>query len=179
MFERNKVDNVTPAPQVTVPAEVELEDGVLLKGKFSYSASRHFADILNGPQPFLEFEPYGEDRLFISKAAIRALKLISVPTAPNLVNKVTEIEGFDPFKVLGVEKAAASDDVRAAYVKLSKIYHPDLYESVDLPSEVRAYLQAMSRRVNAAYTALERAQQAEKSRRSTRVEPIYTSPPRA
>lgn len=177
MFERNKVDTAVHQ-QSTVAAEVELDDGVVLKGKFIISASRGFFDVLNSPSQFLEFEPYGEDRLIVSKTSIRALKLVSVPTAPNLQNRVREVDIFDPYVVLGIAKGAPWDAVREAYVRLAKIYHPDRYESVDLPVEVRDYLQAMSRRINAAHAALERSNQNEKARVSTRVEPIYTSQPR-
>jgi hypothetical protein len=177
MFERNKVDTGVNQ-QTAVPAEVELDDGVLLSGKFVISASRGFFDVLNGPSLFLEFEPYGEDRLVLSKSAIRAMKLIQVPGAPSLANRAKVADGFDPFAVLGVEKGAAWDSVREAFVRLSKHYHPDRYESVDLPTEVRDYLQAMSRRVNTAYASLEKANQAEKLKVSKRVEPVYTSQPR-
>ncbi len=177
MFERNKVDTVTHQ-QATVAAEMELDDGVVLKGKFIISAARAFFEVLNSPSQFLEFEPYGEDRLIVAKSSIRALKLVSVPNAPNLQTRVREVDVFDPYLILGIAKSAAWDEVREAYVRLAKIYHPDRYESVDLPPEVREYLQAMSRRINAAHAALEQTKETEKSRVSTRVEPIYTSQPR-
>ena len=68
--------------------------------------------------------------------------------------------------------------VRESYLRLVKAYHADRYASVDLPPEVRTYLQQMSRRVNAAYTALEAPRNAVR-KTQTRAEPIYTSQPRA
>ncbi len=50
---------------------------------------------------------------------------------------------------------ASRDEVRQAYLRLAKAYHPDRYASVELPEEVRDYLSAMARRVNAAHAALE------------------------
>jgi hypothetical protein len=57
---------------------------------------------------------------------------------------------------------------------LSKIYHPDRFETLDLPAEVKGYLADMSRRINAAFEALEDAR-APVVRRSDRVKPIYES----
>ncbi|NOU06974.1 MAG: hypothetical protein HOO99_12415, partial [Hyphomicrobiaceae bacterium] len=57
-------------------------------------------------------------------------------------------------------------------------YHPDRYSTVQLPDEVAAYLEGMSRRVNAAFAALEPALAAAKSRRSFQSDVVYVSPNR-
>lgn len=176
MFERNKVDTIAQTPQLAVPAEVTFDDGDISRGKFFIASGRTFSDALNAPSPFLEFEAYGEDRRFISKTMIRNVKLVNVPNASNLQNRMRESDGFEPHRVLGIEAKADWAEVRAAYVTLAKIYHPDLYASTGLPQEVRDYLSAMSRRVNLAYAALEKSHQAVKSV-SQRAEPVYQSRP--
>lgn len=178
MFERNKIDAGT-LQQMTVAADVGLEDGRTLKGKFIMSAARGFFDVLNGPGLFLEFEPYAEERIFIAKASIRSIKMINAPVPQGLNSRPKEIDTFDPYKVLGLEQGAAWDDIRAAYHRLAKAYHPDRYAGVDLPAEVREYVQAMARRVNAAYDALEGPHQVVKAAASNRAEAVYTSRPRA
>ena len=73
---------------------------------------------------------------------------------------------------------ASWDEVRQAYLRLAKAYHADRYASVDLPGEVREYLQQMSRRVNAAYTLL-KAPRLVVKKADMRAAPVYTSRPRA
>ena len=178
MFERNKVDTSVQSQQMAVPAEVTFDNGEISRGKFLIANTRTFADALNAGNPFLEFEAYGEDRRFISKTSIRNVKLVNVPGASNLQNRMRDGDGFEPHKVLGVEPKSDWAEVRHAYLALSKTYHPDRYSSADLPQEVRDYLSVMARRINLAYAALEVPHQATKAV-AQRPEPVYTSRPRA
>lgn len=177
MFERNKIDTITQAPQLAVPAEVAFDDGEVTRGKFLIGSGRSFADALNAASPFLEFEAYGEDRRFIAKSSIRNVKLVAVPNAVNLHHRVRDGDNFEPHQVLGVDRTSPWADVRAAYFALSKVYHPDRYASADLPPEVNDYLTTMSRRINLAYAALEKPHQAVKAA-AQRAEPVFTSRPR-
>jgi hypothetical protein len=172
MFERNKIDNI---PETSaVPIEVLLTDGTVTKGKLLIPVGRTVADALNGPGSFIEFEPYGGERSFLAKTQLASVKLIGVPKLPNLKARVTDIDGFDPFAVLGLPAKAARDEVRAAYFTLAKVYHPDRYATAELPEEVRDYLAAMARRINTAHAALEVSEK----RKAVRVEPVFTSPAR-
>ena len=175
MFERNKIDNVEHAG---VPVELAMMDGEVLKGRLLMSMGRNVSDVLNGTSAFLEFEPYGGERSFLAKACIGNVKLINVPRAPNLAQRLHDLDGFDPHAILGVPGNASFDDVKTAWHRLAKVYHPDRYSSSDLPEEVRDYLASMARRVNAAYAALEAPAQATRRAASFRVAPIYTSQPR-
>ena len=69
--------------------------------------------------------------------------------------------------------------MKSAYHRLAKLYHPDRYTAAELPPEVRDYLAGMTRRVNAAYAALEAPQQIAKQIAVQQAVPIYTSPARA
>ena len=174
MFERNKVDSIDHAG---MPVELTMMDGEIAKGRLLFSVGRNVFEVLNGPGAFLEFEPHGGERTFIAKAAIGNVKMVTVPRAPNLDQRLRDLDGFDPHAILGVPSQAGVDEVKAAWHKLAKVYHPDCYSSADLPAEVRDYLGSMARRVNAAYAALEVPLQAAK-RSSTRATPVYTSPSR-
>ena len=136
------------------------------------------ADVLNGSGGFIEFEPYGGERSFIAKSQIFSLKLVGVPRAGNLQQRVRNMDDFDPHQVLGVPYGTPWDEVRQAFVQRSKVYHPDRYANAALPEEVKDYLAAMARRINAAYAALEIPHQATKTAAAQRAEPIYTSQPR-
>jgi hypothetical protein len=176
MFERNKIDNA--AQQMTVPAELTLDGGEVLKGRFVIAAARNIFDVLNGDAHFLEFETYQGERSLIARTTIKSVKLVSVSSANHLKGRMRETEAFDPYQVLGVTSDAAFDDIRAAYLRLSKIYHPDRFHGIDLPAEVRDYLSAMVRRINAAYGALEAPVQAARRAAMTKAQPIFTTPAR-
>ena len=52
-------------------------------------------------------------------------------------------DDFDPHMILGISTESTWEEVRAAYVQLSKIYHPDRYSATALPVEVGDYLEAL------------------------------------
>ncbi len=101
-----------------------------------------------------------------------------MPGAPNLKARLREGETFDPHIVLAVDPDAPWEVVRASYVKLSKIYHPDRFTGLELPMEVREYLAVMARRINAAYAALEAPVMTAKRAAIYKAAAIYTSPSR-
>lgn len=176
MFERNKIDNA--AQQMTVPAELTLDAGEVLKGRFLISATRSIFEVLNGDAHFFEFETYQGERSLISRTTIKFVKLVSVSSANHLKGRMRETETFDPYQVLGVTTDTAFDDIRAAYLRLSKVYHPDRFHGIDLPAEVRDYLAAMVRRINAAYSSLEAPVQAARRAAIAKAQPVFTSPAR-
>jgi hypothetical protein len=170
MFERNRVDNV---PETSaVPVEVAFADGAGAKGKLLVPMGRSVADALNGAGGFIEFEPYGGEKSFIAKAQLVSVRLVGVPRAPNLEARLMDLDGFDPHRILGVPAEASREEMRAAYFALAKAYHPDRYATAELPVEVRDYLAAMARRINAAHAALEVPQK----KQAARAEPVFTSP---
>jgi DnaJ domain len=176
MFERNRVDNTLQ--QITVPAEMTLTDGSVHKGKFVVAAARSIYEVLNGETKFLEFESYGGARSLIAKATIASINLTTVPSTGGLRARITDSDSFDPFVELGLVQGATWDEVRQAYLKLSKTYHPDLFVNIALPGEVKEYLSAKARRLNAAYRALEEPHIAAKRATVEKAKPIFTSPQR-
>lgn len=176
MFERNKVDS--GLQQTSVPAEITLNTGETLKGRFVINAQRSIYDVLNGGTQFVEFETYAGQSSLLAKSSLSSVKIITVPSASNLRQRVRDGEDFDPHQVLGVSAASTFDDIRQAYVRLSKTYHPDRFAGIELPKEVRDYLAAMARRINSAYAALEVPFQAAKRAETEKAKPIFTSPTR-
>jgi hypothetical protein len=177
MFERNRIDNV-PEPSA-VPVEIAFTDGALVKGKLLLPPGKLIGDAINGSGTFIEFEPYGGERGFVAKAQIASLRPVGVPKAANLKQRLRTLDDFDPHQILGVAVDAVWEDVRQAYHRLSKIYHPDRYATAELPQEVQEYLSAMVRRVNAAYAALEAPRQVVKQAKGMQSTPVYSSQPRA
>jgi hypothetical protein len=166
MFDRRKSDRA----EGPACAEIMLANGRELKGRFNVPQGRTLIEVLNGASSFIEFEPFGGDLMLIAKSALQAIKPINVPSAPSLSAGSRETDAFDPYAVLRIDRDAGAEDVRKAFLDLAKTYHPDRYTTVELPSEVRAYLAAMARRVNAAHDAVQETLKA----RAARQEPVFT-----
>lgn len=172
MFERSAVGG---GQDITaMPVEVVFADGTIARGKLLLPATRSMGDVLNGPGAFLEFEPYGSERSYISKAQVSTIKLMGVPKVPNLAGRVRDLDGFDPYAVLGVSPGATREEIRQAYFAQAKAYHPDRYATAELPTEVIEYLFAMARRINAAHAALN----VEQKKQAAKAEPVFVSPGR-
>ena len=152
MFERNKVDTIQ---HNGVAVEITTSAGETLGGQILIGTGRSLAQVLNGEGAFVEFEPWGAERMLLSKGSLVAIKPVSTARAESLSGRVAALDGFDPYTILGLRKGASLDEVRSAWHRLSKAYHPDRYASAELPAEVSEYLGSMVRRINAAYSALE------------------------
>ena len=113
---------------------------------------------MNNSVNFLEFEHLDGTVQMIAKASILDVASQSITKAPTL--KSADIAA-DPFTILGINKTATAAEARAAYLKLTKQYHPDQFTTVRLPDEVVQYLSAMFNRSNNAYTLIKARSEAE------------------
>ena len=76
--------------------------------------------------------------------------------------KNKEIEEYDDnvdkldeyYEILGLNKNATKEDLKKQYVYLTKSYHPDKYNSEEIPLEVRNELQDTYKKINLAYDKL-------------------------
>ncbi|MFN3746158.1 MAG: DnaJ family molecular chaperone [Hyphomicrobiaceae bacterium] len=177
MFERGKIETGTGEAVSGVSVVLSLTDGTELKGRLAVPQGRSLVDALNGSAPFVEFETFDGPRQFLAKHAISGVRLMSPARAQGLA-RLRDSDGFDPYAILGLPAGAPYEAVRAAYLRKAKDYHPDRYANAELPEEVRAYLAAMARRINAAFAALEAPHQESRQRPVQRITPIYSSPAR-
>lgn len=177
MFERNRIDNSRDVATVTVI--VERDDGRQQAGRFHFPRSKSLIDVLNGATAFIEFSTLDGDGRpeMIAKTSIRSLRVVCAP--PAALPDPARTDGFDPYAVLGLERGAESAAVRDAFHRLSKRYHPDRYAGVDLPDEVADYLEAMARRVNAAYEVLSAEVSRAERLTAHRAAPVYEKAPHA
>jgi hypothetical protein len=166
MFDRGSRES----SQGPVTVQITLEGGEEMQGRLVLPPGRALSDVLNSAAPFLEFEPGDGERMFIAKSALQSVKPLNVPARPDLWAGSAEAGSFDPHVVLGLKPGATREEARDAYVRLAKTYHPDRYAAVELPREVREYLAAMVRRVNAAHQVLETAQR----KQAAKQEAVFT-----
>jgi DnaJ-domain-containing protein 1 len=148
MFERG----VFPSGEkAKLPLRLRLRDGATLSVQVAAQPGARLIDLLNRPEPFLEVEePDGRSRI-IAKGTIAEIEPLSAPKADQLAGAKA---AFDPHAILGVPRGAGPEEIRARYIEGVKRYHPDRFNGLDLPSEMRDYAAAMIQRINAAYQAL-------------------------
>jgi hypothetical protein len=151
MFERNKVDNRT---SMTVAVQIVFVDGSMVTGRAPLSPTKGVHQLLDSADSFLFLELFNGEAAFVPKSEIKALSLITPIRTQTLKIVPQDATDFDPHRVLGVSPQAEWDEVRQAYHRLTKLYHPDKYASVELPAEVRTYLDGMAKLVNASFRAL-------------------------
>ncbi len=151
MFERN---SQTQAPRKAIAVQIVLNDGEMLKGQLLSRNASSLIDLVNGERAFLEFETYDGELIVIGKSSVQQIRPVEVPEARELAHAARQMERFDPFAILGVTREADAASVREAYHDMVKLYHPDRYAGMELPREVLNYMASVSKRINAAFTAV-------------------------
>jgi hypothetical protein len=138
-----------------VPVSVVLIDGTRLTGSLLLPRDKKLHDLFNMSEPFIEFDDARVGPTVLAKAAVRSIYTNEMPAADQLEKRMKLLEKMDPFQILGVPKNIDRDGLRAAYVALARAYHPDRFAQSDLPGEIVDYVNAMARRINAAYSELQ------------------------
>ena len=151
MFERNPVDNKN---ETLIAVEVAMADGSKVSGRAVLAPGKAVHKLLEAGEPFLYVDGFDGEGAFLPKAEIRGLKVIQPARAQAMALMTPDARNFDPYRILSLEKGASFEEIRDAYHRLTKVYHPDRYASVELPREVKVYLEAMAKNVNAAFRAL-------------------------
>ncbi len=135
------------------PVFLTLADNSLLTVSIRLPLSNRLADALNSADAFLDvLSPSGQQQ-FVAKSAIRSVRSANVPKADHLDAEkgAPGTASFDPYAVLKVPKEASKEDIRHAYHRMARLYHPDRIASFDLPPEVMDYVRAMLVRINLAF----------------------------
>ena len=176
MFERY---NQAQTTRRSIAVQIILNGGETLNGQLlSYNASS-LIELMNGERAFLEFETYDGEPVVIAKSSVQQILPVEAPDAVELDHSMLQIDRFDPFAILGVTREADSETVREAYRDMVKLYHPDRYAGLELPREVLNYMASVSKRINAAFTAVsEHVQEREKraAQRKPQVKPEPKKP---
>jgi len=151
MFERNPIES---GRMTGVAVAISLKDGETVTGKAGLPHGRSVARLLEGTEDFLFVETFEGGQAFVPKSEIKALKILDTSRPQPLRAAVTDAKGYDPHAVLGIERGASLEAVKAAYHKMTRAYHPDAFAGVTLPPEVAAYLEQRCKQINAAFELL-------------------------
>ena len=137
-----------------IPLILQLSDGQQHTGNLIIGMTSDLPRTLNGDGRFVEFEGNnGKNSMVLKDAIIRVIPT-DVPKVKKLDAGADSNNEFNPFRVLKISPKSSSDEIRAAYHKMAKIYHPDRFINVEMPDEMTKYAQNMSRLVNAAFQVL-------------------------
>lgn len=69
-------------------------------------------------------------------------------------NEYTELSKENYYEILGVSNQASKEEIKAAFRKLTMLYHPDVYASKNLPPQIIKEFEAKLVKINEAYNAL-------------------------
>ncbi len=125
------------------------------QGNIITAAHTSISAALNGEGAFIEFENFKGEQQFMSKASISQITPTSLPMLKKLYVKSRSTDRFDPFEVLNIDSNSDAAEIRSAYHHQAKLYHPDRFSGVTLPSEMAEYAENMTCLINSAYEVLQ------------------------
>ena len=135
------------------PVFMTMADGSVITVSIRLPLSNRLGDALNNDDVFIDaVSPTGQ-QIYIAKATIRSVRSANVPKADQLDSegRAPGTPAFDPYAVLKVPREASAEEIKQAYHRMAKLYHPDRIASYELPEEVMDYVRAMLVRINLAF----------------------------
>lgn len=132
-------------------AAITLSDGTVITASLRLPLSGKLGDALNNADRFLDIMTVNGQQQFLAKSSIRSVRAAVLPKADQLEIDDRALQGFDPHQVLKVARDSTPDEIRQAYHRMARLYHPDRIASYELPEEVKDYIRAMLVRINLAF----------------------------
>ena len=137
---------------------ITLSDDSVITVSVRMPLSNKLGDALNSSDMFLDVLTAGGEQQFVAKTTIKSLRSMQLPKADQLDLDARQagLSDLDPHAVLQIGKDASADEVRQAYHRMARLYHPDRIASYELPDEIKDYARAMLVRINLAFEQLRR-----------------------
>lgn len=133
-----------------------LTDGSAITVSMKLPLSNKLSDTLNTTEMFLDILTIQGEQQYIAKTAIRSVRAMDMPKT-NQIDLETRQAGqgqFEPYAILQIDRNASQEEIRKAYHRMVRLYHPDRISSFDLPEEMMEYARAMLVRINLAFEQL-------------------------
>ncbi len=137
-----------------IPVILTLVGGEVLRGSVPSGASASLAFELNREGLFMSLKTGDGQIRYIAKSTIAQ---VVEGTERKTASLPDPSEDRSPYKVLKVKEGASVEEIRQAYMKLAKIYHPDSYHSDSTAPEVAEYVTKMFQHITGAYAAVKDA----------------------
>ena len=130
-----------------------LTDNSVVTVQMKMPLSNRLGEALNNADIFLDALTLTGQQQDIAKSSIRAVRSAAMPRSDQLdtESRAPGTASFDPYAVLKVDRGASSEEIRQAYHRMARLYHPDRIASYELPEEVKEYVRAMLVRINLAF----------------------------
>jgi hypothetical protein len=136
-------------------AKLVMNDGKALIVSVKLSITGKLMEAFGGTDMFVDAIAGDGTQMLLNKSTIARVEAADPPKAGlNQNRRQSDSAGFNPYAILGVDKAATPEIIREAYVRQVKQYHPDRFGALDLPQEMKDYAAAMLTRINMAYQQL-------------------------
>ena len=140
-----------------MPVLITMSDGTQINGAVRLTLTNKLTDALSTSDLFLDILTEDGEQQFVSKAAIRLIRATDGARTQQEAGPRPFAQGpVDPYSTLKLQRDASPDDVKKAYHKMVRLYHPDRIASFDLPEDMLEYARDMLVRVNLAFEELKR-----------------------
>lgn len=151
-------------PRKAVRVSVVMSGQPAAEGSLMILQDETVLKALNGTDQFMVFEADGSGKTLIAKSAIVSIREIMDLRATNRQLEDSRLAGRfasnDPHVLLGVESDASPETVREAYHILAREFHSDRLASLGLHRELTGYADEVLKRINIAYSGLQKAARA-------------------
>lgn len=141
-----------------MPVLITMSDGTLINAAVRLTLSNKLTDALSTSDLFLDILTEDGEQQFVSKSAIRLIRASDgpQPTQQEAGSRPFATGPVDPYSTLKLQRDASPEDIKKAYHKMVRLYHPDRMASFDLPEDMKEYARDMLVRVNLAFEKLKR-----------------------
>jgi len=146
--------------RIKLPVILRMKDQRELHGDILVNLGGALDRTLNNETKFISFLGADQTEKMIAKDGILEVEARKATKSRALPSE-GKVDSSDPYVLLGLEKTATDEQIRAAFLERAKEYHADRFASVNLPREIADYANAMSKRINEAYAILMAGKQVE------------------
>lgn len=129
---------------------VKMADGSIINGSITAGLSAGLMGAVNKEQPFIEIADESGVKRCLGQAHIMSIEVkkpFEKPDAPSA--KSANLN--NAFTMLNLQPGCTPEAAKQRYHEMMKKYHPDKFQSVELPEEIKAYLADMSQQLGTAY----------------------------
>lgn len=133
-------------PKIKIEVEVEMDEGAPLTG-FMFAASyQRLSDVLNDDRLFLPLMHSGGVTM-LSKTHLRRVTPVAAAPRPMA-------ESDEPYKVLGCAAGASDEELRQAYLRLTRENHPDKLRGLGVAADLIDFATRRMAAINQAYNTV-------------------------
>jgi hypothetical protein len=140
-------------PRKAIKVSLETVDGKVFDAELMIFHGESLANAINGSAQFIEITDQDGKISLLAKSFIRRLtpELVKEEKSEFPLRDTWRFESQDPYIILNVSMNASDEEVRDAYHKLVRTYHPDKFANLGLPSDMVEYGESILKKINAAY----------------------------